>query len=83
MWASLQFVGRTCNQNQVAIGPQDQALKERIATGVIAGKVIHALLLEEQYGIQTLLCHLLASAPSAPGKLVLGKMQNGHERSPG
>ena len=64
--ARLAQIGRAGEQHHRAVGLHHQALEEAEAERVVAGQPVHALLGEQQHGIELLLGHL-DHQPVAPG----------------
>ena len=62
-------------EHDLAVGAQDQALKEAEAEGVVAGEPVHALLLEHEERIKAAFVHGLECTLPTFGKLVCGEMQ--------
>ena len=54
----LPEVGRAGEQHHRAVGLDHQALEEAEAERVVAGQPVHALLREQQHGVELLLRHL-------------------------
>ena len=79
--AGLAQIGRTCQQRHLAVGLDHQALEEAEAEAVEAGEPVHALLREEQHGVQLFLLHRLQQASSSVGIFVRGELQ-GHLIAP-
>ena len=75
--AGLQPVGGAGEQDEAAVGGQDERLEVDVAEGVVAGQPVHALLAEEQQRVEAGLGHRGEGGGLAGGELLGWEVQVG------
>ena len=78
--AGLQAVGGAGEQREAAVRGQDQRLEMHVAEGVVAGQPVHALLAEEEEGVEAAGLHRGDGRGLAGGELLGVEMQVGGGR---